>query len=271
MTLYLCPTPLGNLEDVTLRVLSVLRTVDKIAAEDTRHTRKLLSHYDIHTPLTSYHEHNKHKKTAIIIAWLKAGHHVALVSDAGTPGIADPGEELVREAVIHQIPVIALPGPVAAVTALIASGMPTSPFVFYGFVPARGSVRKTALAQMLAENKTVVFYEAPHRLKKTLAELWVADPERQVVVARELTKIHEEYVRGSLAVVRAHFQTCEPRGEITVILAARKVAIVASPAAVSVVEQLIGEGLCKNDAIKEAAVRTGVGRNEIYKEMLKKK
>ena len=271
MALYLCPTPLGNLEDVTLRVLNVLRTVQKIAAEDTRHTRKLLSHYDIHTPLTSYHEHNKHKKTATILAWLDAGQNVALVSDAGTPGIADPGEELVREAIHHQIPVIALPGPVAAVTALTASGMPSATFAFYGFVPARGSARKTTLSQLLSESKTVVFYEAPHRLIKTLDELWNVDPKRQIVVARELTKIHEEYIRGSLDMVRAHFQEHEPRGEMTVILAAKEVEAVRSLDAVAVAEQLIGAGYRKNDAIKEAAVRTGVGRNEIYKEMLKKK
>ncbi|HHX74237.1 MAG TPA: 16S rRNA (cytidine(1402)-2'-O)-methyltransferase, partial [Firmicutes bacterium] len=218
-TLYLCPTPLGNLEDITLRVLRILREADKIAAEDTRQTRKLLSHYGIHTPLVSYHEHNRKQKTPKLLQWLHAGETIALVSDAGTPAIADPGEELVKQAVAEQLTVIALPGPVAAVTALSASGLPAVPFVFYGFLPPRGPQKKTVLAKILAEDKTVIFYEAPHRLRRTLAALAAADGTRQAVVARELTKLHETYHRGTLAEVSSYFARVEPRGECTVVLA----------------------------------------------------
>jgi 16S rRNA (cytidine1402-2'-O)-methyltransferase len=270
MALYLCPTPIGNLEDVTLRVLQVLRDADKIAAEDTRHTRKLLSHFDIHTPLTSYHEHNKHKKTAVIIAWLKEGLDVALVSDAGTPGIADPGEELVREAIVHDVPVVALPGPVAAIVALTASGLTTTPFTFYGFLPAKGSPRKANILEVLAEPKTVVFYEAPHRLIKTLTELAAAAPERQMAVARELTKRYEEFVRGSAAEVLAHFAQHEPRGECTVILAGYEKEPAKMPDPVTLVNELIESGMDKKTALREAAKLSGVPRNEIYRRMLEK-
>jgi 16S rRNA (cytidine1402-2'-O)-methyltransferase len=270
-TLYLCPTPLGNLEDVTFRVLRILKEANKIAAEDTRHTRKLLSHFDIHTPLTSYHEHNKQKKGPQILGWLASGQTVALVSDAGMPGIADPGEDLVGEALAQQIPVIALPGPVAAVTALAASGLPSSRFIFYGFIPARGKVRKEMLAQILAEEKTVVFYEAPHRLKKTLAELQLADPERAAVVARELTKIHEEYVRGSLSQVLAHFTEQVPRGECTVLLAPKeKDRVAEQPDPVFLVNELVSDGMSKKDAIRETAKRLGMPRNEVYRRALEK-
>lgn len=271
-TLYLCPTPLGNLEDISLRVLRILKEADRIAAEDTRHTRKLLSHYNIHTPLTSYHEHNRFKKGPIILGWLQAGLNVALVSDAGTPGIADPGEDLVREAIGSGVPVVPLPGPVAAVTALIASGLPSSPFAFYGFLPARGSERKKISQRMIAEDKTVIFYEAPHRLVKTLKQLQADTGERQVVVARELTKMHEQFIRGTLAEVITHFSHCEPRGECTVLLApgaAQQPSVTTDP--VLLVEELAAQGLTKKDAIREAAKRLGMPRNDVYKRVLEKK
>ncbi|MBS3886433.1 MAG: 16S rRNA (cytidine(1402)-2'-O)-methyltransferase [Dethiobacter sp.] len=269
-TLYLCPTPLGNMEDITLRVLRILGEADKIAAEDTRRTRKLLSHFKIHTPLTSYHEHNKHKKGAVILAWLQAGLCVALVSDAGTPGIADPGEDLVKDALNHGIQVVSLPGPVAAVTALVASGLPSVPFAFYGFLPARGSERKMIVSRILGEDKTVVFYEAPHRLVKTLTELQADEQSRQVVVARELTKVYEQFVRGTLTEVQAHFSLNEPRGECTVLLAGKgKKPCLAEP--VALVEDLLKEGLTKKEAIREAANRLKLPRNDVYKRVLAKK
>ncbi len=267
--LYLCPTPLGNMEDITLRVLRVLGEADKIAAEDTRRTRKLLNHFKIQAPLTSYHEHNKFKKGAVILAWLQAGLQVALVSDAGTPGIADPGEDLVKGALSNGIQVVSLPGPVAAVTALVASGLPSVPFAFYGFLPARGSERKATVSRILDEDKTVVFYEAPHRLVKTLTELQADEQNRQVVVARELTKIYEQFVRGTLTEVQAHFSANEPRGECTVLLAGKgKKLCLAEPA--MLVEDLLKEGLTKKEAIREAANRLKLPRNDVYKRVLEK-
>jgi len=268
-TLYLCPTPLGNMEDITLRVLRILGEADKIAAEDTRRTRKLLSHFKIHVPLTSYHEHNKHKKGAVIISWLKAGLQVALVSDAGTPGIADPGEDLVKAALNSGIQVVSLPGPVAAVTALVASGLPCAPFAFYGFLPARGANRRAIVSRILGEDKTVVFYEAPHRLVKTLTELQADEQSRQVVVARELTKVYEQFVRGTLTEVQSHFFANEPRGECTVLLAGKSnKPCLAEP--VGLVEDLIKEGLTKKEAIREAANRLNLPRNDVYKRVLEK-
>ncbi|NLN06168.1 MAG: 16S rRNA (cytidine(1402)-2'-O)-methyltransferase [Firmicutes bacterium] len=269
-TLYLCPTPLGNLEDITLRVLRILREADKIAAEDTRQTRKLLSHYGIHTPLVSYHEHNKRQRTPQLLQWLHNGETIALVSDAGTPAIADPGEELVKKAVAEQHTVIALPGPVAAVTALSASGLPAVPFVFYGFLPPRGAQKKTILAKILAEDKTVIFYEAPHRLRRTLAALAAADGDRQVVVARELTKLHETYHRGTLAEVSSYFTQVEPQGECTVVLAPG-VQAKEELGADALIAHYLDLGMPAGQAAQEVARLTGLPRNEIYRLILAQK
>jgi 16S rRNA (cytidine1402-2'-O)-methyltransferase len=269
-TLYLCPTPLGNLEDITFRVLRILREADRIAAEDTRHSRKLLNHFDIRKPLCSYHEHNKHQKGPLILEWLASGFNVALISDAGMPGIADPGEELVRDALSQGIPVVALPGPVAAVTALAASGLPASLFAFYGFIPSRGVARKQWLNQILEEEKTVVFYEAPHRLKKTLAALSLEDPGRGAAVARELTKIYEEYIRGTLSEVAEYFNGQEPRGEFTVMLAPKKKEPATKPDPVDLVNKLVSAGMSRKDAIREAANQLEMPRNEVYRQVLKK-
>lgn len=270
MTLYLCPTPLGNLEDITYRVLRVLKEADIIAAEDTRHTKKLLNHFNIHTHLTSYHEHNKHNKTETIINYLLSGKVVALVSDAGTPGIADPGEELIKEAIKSDIAVISLPGPVAAVTALVGSGLPTQPFAFYGFPPAKGGERKDFLKHILAEDKTVVMYEAPHRLNKTLAQLCDAAPSRQVVVAREITKIHEQYYRATLAEALKYFEENLPRGEITLILAPASKEPIPLEHAIEAARQLIHDGISLSQAVREAAKATGVSRNKLYEKMIEK-
>ena len=256
---------------MTLRVLRVLREADKIAAEDTRHTRKLLSHYEIHTPLVSYHEHNKKEKTAVLINWLQNGQTIALVSDAGTPAISDPGEELVQAAIAGNIPVVSLPGPTALITALTASGLPVSPFAFYGFLPPRGKEKKGLLAKILAEDKTVVFYEAPHRLQKTLADLKEHDSNRQVVIARELTKMHEEYHRGTVAAMADYFAAVPPRGECTVILAAAPQTEQPPVDAEALAAELLAKGLSTGEAAREVARLTGLSRNEVYQKIIKNK
>lgn len=271
-TLYLCPTPLGNLKDITLRVLQTLQEVQLIAAEDTRRTRKLLSHYDIHTSLVSYHEHNKAAKTAQLIDKLLAGQTVAVVSDAGTPGIADPGEELVQAAIAQQITVVALPGPVAAITALTASGLPVVPFAFYGFLPAHGAARKAKLEQLMAEDKTVILYEAPHRLRKTLAALCKIDPLRQIVIGRELTKLHEEYLRDTLEGICGHFAGVEPRGEFTLLIAGAEPqaqAPIQDP--LQLAEDYLASGFSTREAARQAAQATGASRNELYRQIIEKK
>ncbi len=270
-TLYLCPTPLGNLEDITLRALRVLREADLVAAEDTRRTRALLGHFKIKARLTSYHEHNSEKKMPALIGALLDGLDVALVSDAGTPAISDPGHELVKEAVAKQITVVSLPGPSAVICALAGSGLPSSPFSFYGFPPARGRLRRQQLAAMLAEDKTVIFYEAPHRLARTLGEMAGEQPERQAVVARELTKLHEEFVRGTLQELSDKFSAAEARGECTVLLAPAPRAPEQKSGAPVLVEELINSGLTKKEAVRVAAKRLGLSRRELYQQFCIKK
>jgi 16S rRNA (cytidine1402-2'-O)-methyltransferase len=271
--LYLCPTPLGNLEDITMRTLSVLKKVPLIAAEDTRHTRKLLNHYDITTKLTSYHEHNKHKKTIALLEFLLSGNSLALVSDAGMPGISDPGEDLVREAVARGIKVIALPGASAVITALAASGMPAVPFAFYGFGPTRGKKRKQFLQNIVDSKITTVFFEAPHRLVKTLSFLAAIDPHRQIVIARELTKVYEEYVRGSLSVVLEHFEATEPLGECTVVFAGnpKEEQQVLESSLEDTVKELLATGMSKKEAAREAASRFNLSRRNVYQTFFAKK
>ncbi|NDJ62845.1 MAG: 16S rRNA (cytidine(1402)-2'-O)-methyltransferase [Chloroflexi bacterium] len=217
-TLYIVPTPIGNLEDITLRALRTLREVTLIAAEDTRTTRTLLQHYSIETPLTSYHEHNKLAKLDAIFAALASG-DVALVSDAGTPGISDPGAELIAAAIERGVRVEALPGPNAAITALVGSGLPTDGFVFLGFPPKKSKARRDFLAEIADEQRTLIMYESPHRLTETLAAIADTLGERQVCVARELTKLYEELRRGSASEVRAHYNQQPPRGEIVIVVA----------------------------------------------------
>jgi 16S rRNA (cytidine1402-2'-O)-methyltransferase len=216
-TLFLVPTPIGNLSDVTLRALEVLRTVDWIAAEDTRHTRKLLSHYQIHTKLISYHEHNARERETELLAKLDNGQSIALVSDAGTPGISDPGALLVAAAIAHGLRVEALPGPTAFLTALVASGLPPYPFAFLGFPPNRSSGRKRFFALHENLSMTLVFYESPQRLPATLKDMLEAWGDRSVVVARELTKLHEEIFRGSVSEALEYFGQ-GTKGEVTVVV-----------------------------------------------------
>lgn len=217
--LYIVPTPIGNLQDITLRALDVLKQVDLIACEDTRTSGKLLSHYGITTRRISYHDHNERTRTPHLIARMKAGASIALISDAGTPGISDPGFYLVRECHRHDIVIVPLPGPSAVLPALVASGIPSERFVFEGFLPPKKG-RKTRLQEIAAETRTVVFYESPHRILKTLAELEeICGPERPIAVARELTKKFEEVERGSIGAVRQTLMTrTKQKGEFVVVI-----------------------------------------------------
>ncbi len=218
-TLYLVATPIGNLEDITLRALRVLREVPLIAAEDTRHMRKLLAHFEIATPTISYHEHSGPAGIERVLAALASG-DVALVSDAGTPAVSDPGEELVRAAIAAGYPVVPIPGPSAVMTALIASGLPTGEFTFMGFLPRKSAERRARLETVRDSTATLVLYEAPHRLLSTLDDLVAVLGDRQAALARELTKLHEEWLRGPLSELRAHYTGgATPRGEYTLVIA----------------------------------------------------
>jgi 16S rRNA (cytidine1402-2'-O)-methyltransferase len=275
-TLYLCATPIGNLEDITIRVLRILKEVDLIAAEDTRRTRKLLSHYDIHVPLTSFHRHNYRKKGAYILNLLLKGQSVALVSDAGLPGIADPGEEMVLLAVAYEVPVVPVPGPNAALAALVASGLPAKHFCFEGFLPSRAKARQEKLRQLQAERRTLIFYEAPHRLSETLADMLVLFKDRKIVVARELTKLHEEIWRGTIAQAVAYFDPIKTRGEFTLVVAGSTEpdSFVLCPVNISdpaveknileQVKQLENKGLAKKEAVRQVARQFNLSRREVY-------
>lgn len=215
--LYIVPTPIGNLEDITVRALRVLRSASLIAAEDTRHSRKLLNHYDIKTRLTSYHEHNERSKAAELIAALDFG-DVAIITDAGTPGISDPGHEVITQALAAGIRVIALPGANAITTALIASGLPTNAFRFYGFPPRKAGELREYLRERAAYPETLIFYESPNRLLKTLAVMRDVLGDRQAAVGLELTKLFEEFARGTISELIAHFQREPIRGEVTLVV-----------------------------------------------------
>jgi len=217
-TLYIVATPIGNLEDITLRAIRVLREVDLVAAEDTRRTKVLLAHYDIETALTSYHEHNERAKAQALVAELREGKKVALVCDAGTPTLSDPGYRLVREAIKAGIRVVPVPGPSALTAVLSAGGLPTDRFVFEGFLPAKRRERRERLKQLREETRTLLFYEAPHRLKESLQDLIEVLGDREAVLGREVTKLFEEFIHGRLSEVIAEVQRKEPRGEITLVL-----------------------------------------------------
>jgi 16S rRNA (cytidine1402-2'-O)-methyltransferase len=216
--LYLVATPIGNLEDITLRALRVLKEVDLIAAEDTRHTRHLLTHYGIKTPLTSYHEHNERRKAQFLVERLQSGNSVALVTDAGTPAISDPGYRLVTAAIAAEIPVTPIPGPSAVTAVLAASGLPTDRFGFEGFLPAAKSDRRGRLLALKDDTRSLVFYEAPHRLKECLRDICEILGDREVVLAREVTKIHEEFRRGLASEQLGKLANQEVRGEITLVV-----------------------------------------------------
>lgn len=216
--LYLCPTPIGNLGDITIRTLETLRAVDLIAAEDTRNTLKLLNHFEISVPLTSYYEHNKAQKGGVLIERLKSGQNVALVSDAGMPAISDPGEDLVRICIDEGIEVIPLPGPSAFTTALVASGMPTGRFSFEGFLTTNKRNRKIHLEEVKNDTRTLIFYEAPHKLIYTLSDMLEILGDREIVLARELTKKFEEFYRTTISVAIEHYNQVPPKGEFVLII-----------------------------------------------------
>ncbi len=266
-TLYLCATPIGNLQDITLRVLETLKTVDLIACEDTRKTLQLLNHFSISKPVTSYYEHNKMTKGDVIIQQLKDGKNIALVSDAGMPGISDPGYDLVQQCLAEDIPFTVLPGAVAAVTGLVLSGMPTQRFAFEGFIPRQKKERQQFLQNLLTEERTMIFYESPHRLEDTLKALADIFPERQMAAARELTKKFEEIVRGTPVEVLNHFTTEGIRGEFVLLLHG------AEPTppeekdldwAVHRVTQLEQNGISQKDAIKQAAKEANLSKRDVY-------
>jgi 16S rRNA (cytidine1402-2'-O)-methyltransferase len=273
-TLYLVATPIGNLADITHRALQVLRDVDLIACEDTRHTRKLLQHYSIDTKTVSYHEHNEQQRTSELIELLKQGSSVAVVSDAGTPAISDPGFRLVRAAIETGINVVPVPGPSALVSALIAAGLPTDEFFFGGFLPPKSTARRARLSELRSVPGTLIFYEAPHRLAASLKDAYEILGEREAVIARELTKLHEEIRRGRLSELSKHYSTDErPRGEI-VLLIDRTVldqTNVAQPRQTSVaalVEQFEGDGLDHRAALKKAARELQLSRAEAYRRLV---
>lgn len=270
--LYLVGTPIGNLEDMTFRAVQTLQDVDWIAAEDTRHTRKLLEYFQIGTPMTSYHEHNEEEKSAYLIEKILGGASVAIVTDAGMPGISDPGYRFVRKAWEEGVEVVPVPGPTAGITALVVSGMATDRFSFEGFLPRKASQRRTCLQELVTETRTMIFYEAPHRLVETLEDLAaVMGGSRPVTVVRELTKRHEEKIRGTAEEVLAHFTAHEPRGEIVLIVAGSDPAVQGTEEmgweAMSVVEHLtmlIRAGLTKKQAIKQVAGERNLPKSEVY-------
>jgi 16S rRNA (cytidine1402-2'-O)-methyltransferase len=269
--LYLVATPIGNLEDITLRALRILRSVDRIACEDTRQTQKLLNHFEIRVPTVSYHMHNEAPRAEELVAELKLGARIAIVSDAGTPGIADPGGQIAAAAIAAGIPVFPVPGANAAISALIASGLPTDRFTFHGFLPSKPGQRKTALEELPRDNATHIFYEAPHRIADTLADLEaVFGAAQHTVVARELTKLHEEFLRGPVSELRAKL-LARPviRGEIVLLFspAAQPAAGQRSSIAAEVASLMQTEGLTEKDALKRVARERGIGKSEAYREL----
>lgn len=269
--LYLVATPIGNLEDITFRALAVLKEVDLIAAEDTRHSRKLLSHFGIHTPLTSYHQHNQQEKGPLLIEKMKAGWKIALVTDAGLPGISDPGHDLVVKAVEAGIRVTAVPGPSAFLTALVISGLPTDRFVFEGFLPRTSKERRERLEMLKEERRTIVLYEAPHRLLTTLEDLLKTLGDRPLAIVRELTKKYEEVKRGTISSLLEYFREQEPKGEFTIVLAGKPPEEPREIDLNSLVEEVLAlekKGQQRKTAIKEVAKNHGVPKRELYQAVL---
>lgn len=273
--LYLVATPIGNLEDITLRAIKILKSVNVIAAEDTRHTLKLLNHLEISKPLISYHRHNEEIKSGQIIEKLKNGENIALVSDAGTPVISDPGEEVVREALKEDIKIIPIPGACALVNALIASGLDTKEFIFYGFLSTNKKLKKEKLEEIKIERKTSIIYEAPHKLIDTLKCIKEIFGERKIVIAREITKIHEEFIRGTASEILEKYN--EPRGEHIILIEGNKLeenkikSIVNDMTLEEHYKYYEKKGLIKNEIIKKIAKDKNVSKNEVYKYFFNKK
>lgn len=270
--IYLVATPIGNLEDITIRALRILKEVDLIAAEDTRNTLKLLNHFEISKPLISYHRHNEEIKVDNLIEKLKNGENIAVVSDAGTPGISDPGEVIVKEAIKNKIEVIPIPGACAAINALIASGLDTKEFTFLGFLPLNKKLRKEKLDEIKNENKTIIIYEAPHKLKNTLQDLKDILYDRQVVLAREITKIHEEFIRGNIEEIILKSENL--KGEMIILIEGAENITNENPLNNMSLEEHYNyyekKGLSKKEIIKNIAKDRGVNKNEIYMNFIKK-
>lgn len=268
-TLFLVATPIGNLADITHRAIDVLTRVTLIACEDTRHTRKLLQHYGIATKTISYHEHNEQQRARELIEILKRGDDVAVVSDAGTPAINDPGFRLVRAAIENDVPVVPVPGPSALIAGLIAAGLPTDEFFFGGFLPSRANARRTRLAELRSVPGTLVFYEAPHRLAEALKDAYEILGDREAVVARELTKLHEEIRRARLSELAQHYSNEEPRGEIVLIIDRTTIdgPKVNNESVTSLIDQFERDGLDHRAALKKAARELGLSRAEAYRRL----
>jgi 16S rRNA (cytidine1402-2'-O)-methyltransferase len=273
--LYLVATPIGNLEDITLRALRVLKDVDLIACEDTRHTRRLLDHFGIRKPTISYHEHNEQARAVELVERLARGEKIALVTDAGTPGISDPAYRIVTAAIERGIDVLPIPGATALIAGLVASGLPTNTFMFVGFLPYKKQARRAKLEELKSERATLVLYEAPHRIGATLADAREVLGDRRAALARELTKLHEQFVRGTLSEVGAQIATQEPRGEMTLVIAGST-----DDNSTRVEEGSVGEqveslmrkkGLSRTHAIKEAARTRRLSKREIYQLLLEEK
>ncbi len=279
-TLYICATPIGNLEDITLRTLRVLKEVDLIAAEDTRNSIKLLNHFEIKTPMTSYHEYNKYDKAKVLVDKMLAGQNVAIITDAGTPCISDPGEELVRQCHAAGVPVTSLPGPSAFVTALTISGRETRRFCFEAFLPNEKSDKKerqAILSELARETRTIMLYEAPHKLVRTLSDLYEALGDRKISLCRELTKKHEESFRTTLSEALKYYEDNEPRGEYVLVIEGLSREEVKASEVKEFLDMTIPEhvafymnekGIDKKEAMKQAARDRGVGKREIYQALL---
>jgi 16S rRNA (cytidine1402-2'-O)-methyltransferase len=275
--LYLVGTPIGNLEDITLRALRILREADQIAAEDTRHTQKLLSHYEISRPLVSYHEHNEMTRAPELLIALEQGAKIALVSDAGTPLVSDPGYRLVTLCLRHQIPVVPIPGPSALLASLSASGLPNEEFLFVGFLPARSGERRRALERLRIEDRTIILYEAPHRVEECVADAREILGDRPACLAREVTKLHEEFRRGKLSALAASLAERPARGEITLLIGAEDPAdaraLADSAQSLSErVEELIRQAkLDRKEALKLAAKERGLTRRAAYDRLVEER
>ena len=274
--LYLCATPIGNLEDITYRVLRTLKEVDLIAAEDTRNSIKLLNHFDIHTPMTSYHEYNKIEKAGVLIRKMQEGTNIALITDAGTPGISDPGEDLVRMCYEAGIEVTSLPGPAACITALTLSGLSTRRFAFEAFLPSDKKERQAVLAELVNETRTIIMYEAPHRLIKTLNELLETLGNRKMTLCRELTKKHETAFASTIADILKFYDTQEPKGECVLVIEGKSRAELVQEERAKWEEMTIeehmevylGQGMDKKEAMKAVAKDRGVSKRDIYQALL---
>lgn len=264
--LYICPTPIGNLEDITLRTIRILGEVDLIAAEDTRHTIRLLNHFDIKKPLTSYHEHNIREKGIELIEKLNSGQNIALVSDAGMPGISDPGQELIRQAIDEGIEVIGLPGATASITALVISGLSTDKFIFEGFLSSKKRERIKELETIKEYRKTTIVYESPHRLMNLLEDMANILEDRRISISRELTKKYEETFRGTASDALEKFKESGVKGEFVIVIEGNhEEKIIEEIDIEELLKRYIEEGLTKKEAIKRVSEETGVAKNLVYR------